>query len=308
MYKLIIVGGGPAAISAGIYAARKRINTLLITKDWNGQMNWTNLVENYPGFRSIAGPDLLSKMIAHLENYRGEDFNIAEDQKAEKVVVNKDGFLSIKTETEEYQTKTAVIATGRRYKKLGLPGEAEFANKGVSYCPTCDAPLFKDKTVAVIGGGNAGAETALDLLKYAREIYLITKSSRLECDECFSERLKEAEKVKLIFNARTSEIKGSQFVEELVYSDLENEQKEKIAVEGVFVEIGTVANSSLLKNVVELNQAEEIVIDQHNKTSQENIFAAGDATNIPHKQIIIAAGEGAKAVLSVYKQLNRQGD
>lgn len=311
MYELIIIGGGPAAMTAGIYAARKKIKTLLITKDWNGQMNWTNVIENYSGFQSITGPELVEKMKTHLEKYRSEDFKIKDGFEVKEIEPINDRLIKIKADGQIFESKVLVIATGRQYRKLGVPGEEEFISRGVSFCPVCDAPLFKNKAVAVVGGGNAGVETVIDLLKYATKIYLLESNSRLNCDECFKERIKKEDKVTIILHSQVSEIKGSQFVEGLVYQDKETGQKKEISVQGVFVEIGTLPNSSLVKNVVELDKQGEIKVDSKNRTSVSNIFAAGDVTDVSHKQIIIAAGESAKAFLNArdyLEKLNNKGN
>ncbi len=298
MYDLIIIGGGPSAVTAGIYAARKRIKTLFLTKDWNGQMNWTNYIENYPGIESITGPELMQKMKKHLERYQGKELEIKSNSEVSKINLSERGLIKVQSNEEDFNAKTLIISTGRRYRKLGIPGEGEFQGKGVSYCPVCDAPLFQDKEVAVIGGGNAGAETAFDLAKYASKIYLLEFQSKLNCDVSFLERLKQEQKVEIITNAQVKEIKGDKLVNGLIYQNREKDEERELAIEGVFVEIGTQANSDLVKNVVELNQQGEIKINRRNQASVKNIFAAGDVTDVSHKQIIIAAGEGAKALLN----------
>lgn len=305
MYDLIIVGGGPSAVTAGIYAARKKIKTLFLTKDWNGQMNWTNYIENYPGIESITGPELMERMKGHLEKYQGKTLEIKPDFKAEKIEIADSGLVKTRADGDEFESRALIISTGRRYRKLGVPGEEEFQGKGVSYCPVCDAPLFQDKKVAIIGGGNAGAETAFDLVKYAKKIYLLEFQPELNCDASFLERLKQEEKIEIITHAQVKEIKGEKLVKGLLYQDLEEDREKELAVEGVFVEIGTQANSDLVKNVVELNQQGEIKINSRNQTSVKNIFAAGDVTNVSHKQIVIAAGEGAKALLNAADYLEK---
>ncbi len=303
VYDLIIVGGGPAAVTAGIYAARKRIKTLFITKDWNGQINWTNYIENYPGIDSISGPELMERMKKHLAKYQRSGFEIKESAEVGRIEEVGGDLVKIKANGEEFEARALIVSTGRRYKKLGVPGEEEFQGKGVSYCPVCDAPLFQGKQVAIVGGGNAGAETAFDLLKYADKIYLLEFAAQLNCDECFLERLREEDKLEIITNAQVKEIKGEKLVSGLVYQDRQANKEKELSVSGVFIEIGTEANSDLVKNVVELNQAGEIKVDRVNQTSVKNIFAAGDVTNFPYKQIIIAAGQGAQALLSAAKYL-----
>jgi thioredoxin-disulfide reductase len=308
MYDLIVIGGGPAAITAGIYGARRKLKTLLITKDWNGQVSWTAFVENYPGFESISGPELVDKLVSHLKKTKEYGLEIKKGFEVKEVGLADNDILEIKADSEVYQSKALVIATGRRPKKLGVPGEDKFTGKGVSYCPICDAPLFKDKAVAVVGGGNAGFEAALDLTKYASKIYLLEFAPKLSCDECFVERLEESSKTTILTNVLVKEIKGKDFVESLVYQDRNSKETKEISVEGVFVEIGSVPNSSLVENMVELNEEGEIKIDLKNTTSRQNVFAAGDVTDVSHKQIIIAAGEGAKAALNAYDYIKRKNN
>jgi len=302
---LIIVGGGPAAISAGIYAVRKGLKTLLIAQDWGGQLNWTNLIENYPGFESITGPELVKKLVAHLKKYQGEDLEIRERSEIKKIEAEKEQLVKVEAD-KVYQAKALILATGRNYKKLGIPGEKEFSSKGVSYCVTCDGPIFKDKKVAVIGGGNAGLEAALDLLDYASKIYLLEFLPQLTADEYLQKMVRKNSKINILTNVAVQEIKGEQFVNGLVYQERDSQKEKEITLEGVFVGIGTRANSSPVKNVVELNQEGEVKIDEKNRTSVRNIFAAGDVTDVSHKQIVVAAGEGVKAALNVYQYLCRK--
>ena len=302
---MIIVGGGPAAISAGIYAVRKELKTLLIAQDWGGQLNWTNLIENYPGFESITGPELVKKLVAHLKKYQGEDLEIRERSEIKKIEAEKEQLVKVEAD-KVYQAKALILATGRNYKKLGIPGEKEFSSKGVSYCVTCDGPIFKDKKVAVIGGGNAGLEAALDLLDYASKIYLLEFLPQLTADEYLQKMVRKNSKINILTNVAVQEIKGEQFVNGLVYQERDSQKEKEITLEGVFVGIGTRANSSPVKNVVELNQEGEVKIDEKNRTSVRNIFAAGDVTDVSHKQIVVAAGEGVKAALNVYQYLCRK--
>jgi len=304
-YDLIIVGGGPAAISAGIYAVRKGLKTLLIAQDWGGQLNWTNLIENYPGFESITGPELVKKLVAHLKKYQGEDWEIRERSEIKKIEAEKEQLVKVEAD-KVYQAKALILATGRNYKKIGVTGEERFAGKGISYCVTCDGPIFKDKKVAVIGGGNAGLEAALDLLDYASKIYLLEFLPQLTADEYLQKMVRKNSKINILTNVAVQEIKGEQFVNGLIYQERDSQKEKEITLEGVFVGIGTRANSSPVKNVVELNQEGEVKIDEKNRTSVRNIFAAGDVTDVSHKQIVVAAGEGVKAALNVYQYLCRK--
>jgi len=299
MYDLIIIGGGPAAVSAGIYAARKKLKTILITKDWGGQVALAPEIENYPGFDSITGAELVKKFVEHLKK---NELEIKEGVEIKDIKVNNN-LVEVKANSDSYQAKAAIVTTGRNPRKLGLPNEAKFLGKGISYCSTCDAPLFKDKEVAVIGGGNMGLGTALDLVTYASKIYILEYDSKIRADQYFQEKVKKNDKIEVITSARIAEIKGDQFVSSLSYSNGTGGKNKELLVQGIFVAIGSDASSFLVKNVVELNKEGEIKIDSRNRTSQPNIFAAGDVTDISHKQIVIAAGEGAKAALNAYDYL-----
>lgn len=302
MYDLIIIGGGPAAISAGIYAARKKLKTILITKDWGGQMTSAPLVENYLGFEKVTGIELVNKMVEQLKKNQLE---IKEGLLVKKIELGDDSVINIRTENGSYQGKTLIIATGRTPRKLGLANEEKYIGKGITYCATCDAPLFQDKEVAVIGGANAGFGIALELNEYASKVYILEAEPELIADKYLQDKVKKIPKVEVITNALVKEIKGEQFVSGLVYQDKNLGQDKELALKGIFIAIGSVPNFFLVKDVVELNQEGEIKINPKNQTSQPNIFAAGDVTDISHKQIIIAAGEGAKAALNVYDYLKK---
>ncbi|MFH1611757.1 MAG: FAD-dependent oxidoreductase [bacterium] len=296
-YDTIIVGGGPAAISAGIYLARKKVSTLLIAKEWGGQVSKTNEIENYLGFESIRGSELSSKMIGHLKKY---SLDIQEGVIVEQIKSVDDSLIKVTANDQDYQAKTLIVATGGVPRKLGVSGEKEFSGKGVTYCSICDAPLFKNKGVVVVGSGNSGLEAALDLTKYASKIYLLEVADKLGGDKFLQDRIKKENKIQIITSVSVKEISGDKFVSGLTYKDRQSGNEEKLDVQGVFVEIGWLPNSILFENVVELNERKEIKIDKYNQTSAPNIFAAGDVTDVSHKQLVIAAGEGAKAALNVY--------
>lgn len=303
MYDLIIIGGGPAAVSAGIYAARKKMKTLLIAKSWGGQAALAPLVENYAGVEPISGAKLVERMVGQLKK---NEIEIKEGLGVKNVLLVDKG-LTVEVETEDgsEQGRALIIATGRTPKRLGLPNEEKFIGKGIVFCATCDAPMFKDKEVAVIGGGNSAANTALEAAVYASKVYLLARSV-LRADEVLQERLEKSDKIEIMTGATVQEIKGDKFVSGLVYQDAASEEMKEILVEGIFVAIGSIPNSSLVKNVVELNEWGEIKIDARNATSRPNIFAAGDVSGVLYKQMIIAAGEGAKAALSAYKYISNK--
>jgi len=301
MHDLIIVGGGPAGITAGIYAARKKLNTLLITKEWGGQMTKTNDIQNWPGIKSTTGPELINQMVEHLK-----EFEIETKEGKEVIDLEKKGSnFIVRDNDEEYETRSVIIATGKIPRALNIPGEEKFKGKGVSFCATCDAPMFKDKNVAVIGGGNVGFENALDLTKYANKIYILEFLAEMKGDAVLKEKLEKSGKVEFIVNAAAKEIKGDKFVQSLVYEDRDTGEDKKLEVQGVFIAIGMVPKAGFAEGLVDFDKSGEIKIDRENKTKTFGIFAAGDVTDVKYEQIVIAAGEGAKAALSVYNYLQK---
>jgi thioredoxin-disulfide reductase len=306
VYDLIIVGGGPAGITAGIYAARKKINTLILSKDFTGQTGRAALVENYPGFEEISGLQLIEKFKKHLEKF---DIDIKEDEEAIKIEKKEGGFQVNTTKKNRYSAKTIIIASGKNHRPLGVAGEKEFLGRGVSYCVTCDGVLFSGKTVVVIGGGNAGFETALELDKYCPKVYILEFAPKVRADEINQEKAKASEKIEVICNAKAQEIKGKNFVSSLVYQDQLSKKNIELSVEGIFVEIGSMSATSFVGDLVDFNQGGEVKIDHRTgATKTSGFFAAGDVTDIRDKQIITACGEGAKAALSVYEYLQKNNE
>jgi len=303
MYDLIIIGGGPAGITAGIYAARKKLKTILITKEFGGQVSKAHEVENYPAITSMTGIDLNKKFVEHLKKF---DIEIKEGKNVREIQKSGEGFEIVLEDGEKFETKAVIIASGKNPRPLKVLGEEKFLGKGLTYCSTCDAPLFKEKDVAVVGGGNAGLDTALDLTKYANKIYVLEFMEKMLGDEATQEKLKASGKVELITNAATKEIKGDKFVESLDYEDRKTGKTQELKVQGVFVEIGYVPSSGFIKDLVEFNKQGEIVINpKDNSTKTPGIFAAGDVTDVLYKQIVIAASEGAKAALSAHNYLTK---
>lgn len=301
LYDLIIIGAGPAGLSAAIYVARKKLNTIILTKNVGGQSLLAGTIENYFGIKAISGADLIQK---GKEQVEALGVPIKEGVEVARLAKVKDNFEVILKNGEKFQAKSLIIASGKKPRPLGAIGEKEFTGKGVSYCATCDAPLFKDKDVAVIGGGNAGLDAALDLTKYANKIYVLEFGLKIIGDELTQGKLKKTGKVEFITDAATKEIKGDKFVQGLIYQNRKTGQKKELKVQGVFINIGQIPSSDFIKGFLELNPKREIMIDHiSNETSIEGIYAAGDITDIPHKQCIVAAGEGAKAALSVYNYL-----
>ena len=298
MYDLIIIGAGPAGITASVYAARKRMSLLVITRDIGGQAALSGEIENYTGYQFISGPELVAKFEEHLKRY---DIELKEGEEATEVK-RKENFISVKTEKNTYEAKTAVIASGKRSKELGVAGEAEFKNRGLTYCATCDGPLFAAKDVAVIGGGNSALDAVLQLINIAGHIYIINITSTLGGDPIMREKVSGSEKVSVLNDTRTSAIRGDKMVSAI---EVKTKDAEKtLAVQGVFVEIGLTPNSEFAKGL-ERNDWGEIKVNCRNETSVAGIFAAGDVTDVPEKQIIVAAGEGAKAALSAFRYLSR---
>jgi len=296
IYDLIIIGAGPAGITAAVYAARKKMDILVITKDIGGQASWSGDIQNYTGYQFISGPELAIKFEEHMRKF---NFEIKENEEVKELIFRKGTFL-VKTDKDSYQTKTAIVASGKRSRELGVPGEQEFKNKGLTYCATCDGPLFAERDVAVIGGGNSALDAALQLIKIANHIYIINFTDNLTGDGIMQEKIRANNKVSILNNSRVKEILGDSFVQAI---KIEEGKKEKILdVQGIFVEIGLIPNSEFTSNL-EKNGRKEIIVNQRNETNIPGVFAAGDVTDVPEKQIIIAAGEGAKAVLSVFRYL-----
>ena len=299
VYDLIIVGAGPAGITAAVYAARKKMDFLILTMDVGGQVTYSSTIENYIGFQYITGEELTTKFYNHLKQY---DFDL-KMEKVEKIEVSNSLFKVKTALGNEYFSKTVIVATGRRPRELNVPGEEKFKSRGVTYCATCDAPLFDGMDVAVVGGGNAGLEATLQLTKIANKIYLIEISPQLKADPIMVEKALASDKVEVWTNTRVLEIIGEKTVNGIRVQ--RNGQEKVLPVQGVFIEIGSVPNSELI-DFVEKNQRNEIIVNCACETSYQGVFAAGDVTNVPEKQIIIAAGEGCKAALSAFKYLSRK--
>ena len=306
MYDLIIIGGGPAGAAAGVYAGRKKIKTLLITESFGGQSIVSDSIENWIGIKKITGLDLAKTLENHVRAYENVEIKMPGKAVAVKSAQGGPGSgWEISTDNGKvYQAKALIIASGGRRRRLNIPGEDKFNGKGVSYCSTCDAPVFRDKNVAVIGGGNAGLEAAIDLIPYASKIYIINHGPKLTGDPLTQEEVKKSPKVVIINNAETQKIIGDKFVSGIKYLDKSDNQIKELPLEGVFVEIGSVPNSEIVKDIVETNKAGEIIVDhQTGATSKPGIFAAGDVTDEIYKQNNISAGDGIAAALSAYNYL-----
>jgi NADH-dependent peroxiredoxin subunit F len=300
MYDVIIVGAGPAGITAAIYAGRKKLKTLVLSRNIGGQAVWSSEIENYTGFQFISGQDLAKKFEEHLHQ-----FDVELRQNAEVCCVNKVGdVFRVKVAQEIYNSRCVIVATGRQPKVLNVPGEAEYKNRGVTYCATCDAPLFADKDVAVIGGGNSALDAAIQLLDIANRIYMIDISDHIIGDPVMLDKVRSSAKVEFIPKTEVREILGSRFVDGIRILVGKKEER-VIPVGGVFIEIGSCpAKEPTCK--AKLNEHGEVMVNDRCETSVEGLFAAGDVTSVPEKQIIVAAGQGCIASLAAFKYISRR--
>lgn len=291
-------------MAAGVYAARKKIKTILITDSFGGQSIVSDDIQNWIGMKSISGFDLAKSLEDHLRAQDG--IEIVGDDRVESVQKIGDGFALKTKRGRELETKFVFMATGSRRRKLGIPGEEEFSGKGVAYCATCDAPIFQNKVVAVVGGGNAGLESAIDLLPYASRIYLLEYGEALKGDAITQEKIKANSKIEILTMAQSLAVLGEKFVTGLKYKDRRANEEKELKLDGVFVEIGSVPNSDIVKGLVEINKFGEVVVDH--KTQQSSvpqIYAAGDVSDVLYKQNNISAGDATKAVLSIADKLNK---
>ena len=307
-YDVLVVGGGPAGAAAAVYSARKGIRTGVVAERFGGQVQDTMAIENFISIKETEGPKLAAALEEHVKSY---DVDVMDTQRAARLVPAKDG-QPFAVELESGATLTAksvIISTGARWRQVGVPGEDKYRNRGVAYCPHCDGPLFKGKHVAVIGGGNSGVEAAIDLAGIVGQVTLFEYADTLRADAVLQRKLHSLPNVTVITEAQTTEITGDgQKVNGLSYTERATGEAKHVALEGVFVQIGLVPNSGWLKDTLELTPQGEIVIDNRGQTSIPGVFAAGDVTTVPYKQIVIALGEGAKASLASFDYLIRQGD
>ncbi|MGP8080260.1 MAG: NAD(P)/FAD-dependent oxidoreductase [Dehalococcoidales bacterium] len=301
MYELIIVGGGPAGMAAAVYAARKQLNTVLVTGDIGGQVNWTNGVENYLGYQFIDGDELISKFQQQVNQFPIEQ---KIGLKVTQIKQVDGGFEVISESGDRFQGKAVILASGKRPRRLNVEGETELTGRGVTYCSICDGPDFTGQKVAVIGGGNSAIEAALDMVKAAEHVDMVSVTP-LTGDPIMIEKLADAKNLTIYTEQQTEKILGQTRVEGIVIKDLKTSNRTQLEVTGVFVEIGLVPNSDMVRDLVKLNQVGEVPVNSSCETDVPGLFAAGDVTNAPEKQIIIAAGEGAKAALTAHRYLRR---
>lgn len=300
-YDLLVVGGGPAGSAAAIYAARKGIRTGVVAERFGGQVLDTLAIENFISVKETEGPRLAAGLEEHVREYGVDIMNL---QRAAELIPGD--LIQVKLENGAVlRAKSVVLSTGARWRDMGVPGEREFRTRGVAYCPHCDGPLFKGKRVAVIGGGNSGVEAAIDLAGIVAHVTLLEFDSKLRADAVLQKKLASLPNVKVITSAQTTEVTGADKVNGLTYKDRVSGEVQHIDLEGIFVQIGLVPNTDWLKGTVGLTQRGEIEIDARGQTSVPGVFAAGDVTTVPYKQIIIAMGEGAKASLGAFDHLIR---
>ncbi len=302
LYDMIIIGGGPAGLSAAIYAARKVLKTLLVSKDIGGQVVWTYDLDNYLGFSQVETADLIAKFEDHVKKY-----DVKKLVGVEVKALELDGKIKkvITSEGKTYLAKTVVIATGKRPKPLDVPGEKEFIGMGVTYCSTCDAPLFAGLDVSVAGGGNSALEAVIDLTKVAQKIYMVSMTP-LTGDQILQDKVTSSPKVKIFTEHEILRIVGDSAIEGIEIKSLHSGKVKRLSVAGIIVEIGLLPNSELAVDTLQTNRIGEIVIDARCRTGVAGVFACGDVTDVPFKQVIVAAGEGAKAALSAYDYIISQ--
>ncbi len=301
MYELMLIGGGPAGLTASVYAARKRLNALLISVDIGGQVNLTLDIENYMGYQFIEGPDLIDKFHTQVSQFP-IDQKIGE--KVSRLDKIKGGFEATSETGNKYQSKVVVFTTGKSPRKLNVPGEAELTGRGVAYCAICDGPVFAGQRVAVIGGGNSALEATQDMVKIAEHVDLISLTP-LTGDAILIEKLAKAKNLSIFTEHQTKKIEGQGFVSDILVKDLKSGKDKQLKVSGVFIEIGMVPNSKPVRELVELNKKGEVPVNCACETTVPGLYAAGDVTDVPEKQIVIAAGEGAKAALQAHRYLQR---
>jgi len=298
MYDLIIVGAGPAGITSAIYAVRREMKVLVIGEVVGGQMIWASEFENYPGYKSISASDLISNMVEQVNSLGVEIVN----QKVLKIEKENDEF-AVLTGNDKYLVKTIILNLGSDSRKLNVPGEKELTGRGVSYCANCDGQFFKNKNVAVIGGGNSAIDAAEVMSKIAKQVYVVNNMKEFTGFEALVDKITNLDNIKVMHQTEVKEIIGQSKVEKIKIQKINSDQSEDIVVDGIFVEIGYEAKTSWLNGLVEVDQQKQIIVDANCRTSQPGIFAAGDVTNVPYKQIVIACGQGAIASLSAYEYL-----
>lgn len=303
IYDVIIIGGGAGGCSAGIYASRKKLKTLLITKDFLGQISTTAWVENYPAMGKVSGFELATKFQKHLESF---EVDIKTFETVLGLQKNKQNYKII-TDKDEYIGKSVIVASGRKPKKLNADNEDKFIGKGVSYCVTCDGAFFENKIVSVVGGGNAGLEACVELARFAKKVYLFEYLDYLQGDGILQDEVKNKSNVEIIVSAYIKSFVGENNLQKIIYLDRKQDKQKEINVNGCFIEIGAVPNTDFVKGELDLNEKNEIIVDPITlQTSAKGVFGAGDVINFPYKQVIIASSQGAISALSAFQYITKK--
>jgi len=303
-YDVIIVGAGPAGMSAAIYTSRRQLSTLVISKDIGGQAAATDVIENYPGYESVGGFDLMQKFMQQAQK-TGAEFISAEVNEIEKM----DGNFIVKTGQEQYLAKALILSFGLTPRDLNVPGEEQFKYKGITHCATCDGPLFKGKDVMIVGGGNSALEAGEYMSRIANKVYMVVRKPEYKGEKVLLNKVQQAANIEIIYQSKVREVKGDQTVQSVVITSAEEDNvatDKEIKVQGIIVEIGFVAKTEWVGSLVKLNDRKEIITDKDNQTSEPGVFSCGDVSDISYKQAVISAGEGCKAALQAYRYL--QGD
>ena len=304
MYDVVVIGGGPSGLTAALYTARRTLKTLILSKDLGGQMASTQDIENYPGFENvISGFELANKMKKQAEKF-GAEFKLATVNKIKKIAENN--FKVFYNNNESVETQTVVLAFGLTPRNLDVPGEKEYQGKGVTYCANCDAPLYRNKIVAIIGGGNSALDAADYLSKIASKTYLIHRRDKFRAEEVIVNEIIKNNKIEIIYDSVITEIQGEKFVKKIIVKNIKNNSTRDILLNGIFIEVGRKASTDFLTGLVELNEKKEVVVDVNGITNSPGIFSCGDVSSVHIKQIAVATGEGVKAALSAYTYLLRK--
>jgi alkyl hydroperoxide reductase subunit F len=306
IFDLLIIGGGPAGVAAGVYAARKKLKTLFVTFDFGGQSQVSAEIQNWIGTKAISGEKLAADLKDHLLSYQGPDLTVKTGLKIQSVLKKDGGFVATADSGESFEAKTVLVTTGADRRRLEVPGAKEFDQKGITYCATCDGPLFADQDVVVIGGGNAAFESTAQLAAYCKSVTILHRSDSFRADAITLEKVKSKPNVKIITNAEVQEFKGEKFLKSLVYKNTVTGDSIELATTGVFVEIGLIPTTWFVKDLVQLNEIGQVIVDPRNQaTNIPGIWAAGDCTNGLYHQNNIAAGDAIKALEDIYQYLHR---
>ena len=300
IYDTLIIGAGPGGMTAGIYAARREMNALIVGQEIGGQVMWASEIENYPGFRSINNYDLINRMREQVT----ELGTPIKNEEVKRIKKEEDDNFTVYTSRNTFRARTVIAALGLAPKRLAIPGEEEFAGKGISYCANCDGPFYKGKDVAVVGGGNSALDAAEYLSKVANKVYLVHRREEFKAFESLEKEVKDRDNIELVLNSEVKEIQGNDSVEKIQVHNSKEDHTSELSVQGVFIEIGRIARTDLVKDLAERDEGSQIKINDKCETSTPGLYAIGDVTTIPFKQITVACGHGTIAALAAYQFLN----